>query len=1062
MNNIFRVFAWVRRYPLLAASTLGCAIAAVLCGLVFPKAVQQIMDVVIPEGRGDLLGFWVLMTLGAYFARDLLNGLRIFLNNSFEQKVIYDLRSDLYARLQRLPLPWFDGRPTGDIMTTVAEDVTAVERVLIDGIEQGLVAIIQVVAFSILLFQLDVRLGVIALLPLPFLAAGALFYTLTARQRYRGVRQATSAMNSLLMDNVGGIRQIKAYTREEAEHGRFNAASGRLRTATLKVMKAWSFYNPTMMFVGATGSVLVLWFGGREMLAGNMTKGELTAFLVTLGLVYEPIGRLHSLNQIFQAGRAAAERVFDILDEEEEESLDDEGGHQVQQPVRGHVEYRGVSFAYNERLATLTGVSIEARPGETIALVGPTGAGKSTIINLLCRFYELPKTGGGDILLDGHSIRDITKSSLRGAIGYVTQESFLFNGTIRENLLLAHPKATTFELWNALEAANAKEFVQRLPQQLETEVGERGVRLSVGEKQRVSIARALLKNPPILLLDEATASVDTETERQIQQALDRLMQGRTSFVIAHRLSTVRHAHRIYVLDRGQVVEHGTHEELLSRPEGLYAELCQHAFLVDRPAGEAPSAELVAREAAAAAAARLALEASERERAVVAQQLAALRRQQSDTEQARSSLESELAHAVAGRAEQQSVLTMTAAEAEAERRRLVRLDRDLAMSEASRLQLQQELVLAREELGALQAARDSIYAERELEQATKDVRIDELEAGLAETRRQLAVVEGERSALEERVQAGADGADEVPEMEAWQEERRRLSADLAAAAAGRRQLEEALTAAQAERAELVAQAAQAPASAPLASGSEEAAALEVATAKLHECEARLEAATRQLAVAEQERHEWQAALTASSAAAASPSAAVSGATVAAAAEAAAERRRLVRLDRDLASSEAARLKLQEDLLVAQEELDSLRAAHAAGRADQDVEHDEKDERLIELERELQALRRQHEESEERWRAEIRPDPVAHGREDDLAGEKVSQLEQELAGLRQQQADHERFRLTLEAELALVRAANAKLEAGLPLVAPAPSLAAHPELPLQLPPSRPLVVYTSRGA
>jgi chromosome segregation ATPase len=239
-------------------------------------------------------------------------------------------------------------------------------------------------------------------------------------------------------------------------------------------------------------------------------------------------------------------------------------------------------------------------------------------------------------------------------------------------------------------------------------------------------------------------------------------------------------------------------------------------------------------------------------------------------------------------------------------------------------------------------------------------------------------------------------------------------------------------------------------------------LEVATAKLRECEARLEAATRQLAVAEQERHEWQAALTASSAAAASPSAAVSGATVAAAAEAAAERRRLVRLDRDLASSEAARLKLQEDLLVAQEELDSLRAAHAAGRADQDVEHDEKDERLIELERELQTLRRQHEESEERWRAEIRPDPVAHDREDDLAGEKVSQLEQELAGLRQQQADHERFRLTLEAELALVRAANAKLEAGLPLVAPAPSLAAHPELPLQLPPSRPLVVYTSRGA
>jgi len=968
MNNIFRVFTWVRRYPLLAGSTLACAIAAVLCGLVFPKAVQQIMDVVIPEGRGDLLGFWVLMTLAAYFTRDLLNGLRIFLNNTFEQKVIFDLRSDLYARLQRLPLPWFDGRPTGDIMTTVAEDVTAVERVLIDGIEQGLVAIIQVVAFSVLLFQLNAMLGFIALLPLPLLAAGALFYTLTAKERYRGVRQATSAMNSLLMDNVGGIRQIKAYTREAAEHARFNAASGRLRATTLKVMKAWSFYNPTMMFIGATGSVLVLWFGGRELLAGTMTKGELTAFLVTLGLVYEPIGRLHSLNQIFQAGRAAAERVFDILDAEEEESLDDEGGHQVQQPVRGHVVYRSVSFAYNERIATLSKVALEAKPGETIALVGPTGAGKSTIINLLCRFYELPKEGGGEILLDGHSIRDITKNSLRGAIGYVTQESFLFNGTIRDNLLLAHPKATTFELWTALEAANAKEFVQRLPQQLETEVGERGVRLSVGEKQRVSIARALLKNPPILLLDEATASAATETERQIQQALDRLMQGRTSFVIAHRLSTVRHASRIYVLDQGRVVEQGTHDELLARPDGLYAELCQHAFLVEKPAPDTPAAaaallppaEAAAREAADAAA-QAALEASERERAAVAQQLAALRRQQTDAEQARSTLESELAHALAGRAEKESAISSaaaasaaaSAAEAEAERRQRARFDCDLATSEASRRTLQEELLAAQEELGALRAAHDSIHAGREMEQAAKDARIDELEARLEAMRGELA------------------GAEEA---------RRVLAAGLAATPAGDQ----------------------------------------------------------------------------------------TAAGAALAAEAAAERRRLVRLDRDLASSEASRLKIQGELLAAQEELESLRATHDAGRADQAVEHDEKDERLAELESELNSLRRQQLEAQESLGAEASRTPADRDRENDrdrereVTGEMVAQLEQELAGLRQQQADQERLRFTLEAELAHVRAANEKLEAGLPLVVAPLSLAAHPELPLQLPPSRPLVVYTSRGA
>jgi len=737
MKNIFRVFAWVRRYPMLALATLGCAIVSVLCGLVFPKAVQQILDVVIPQRRADLLGFWVMMTLAAYFGRDLLNGLRIFLNNTFEQKVIYDLRSDLYARLQRLPLPWFDGRPTGDIMTTVAEDVTSVERVLIDGIEQGLVAVLQVVVFSVWLFSLNAGLGAVALIPVPFLAVGALFYTLTAKDRYRGVRKATSFMNSLLMDNIGGIRQIKAYTREQAEHERFNAASERLRQATLQVMRAWSFYNPAMLFIGATGAVLVLWFGGRQVLAGTMRPGELTSFLVTLALVYEPIGRLHSLNQIFQAGRAASERVFDILDAEEEESLDDDGGHQVQQPVRGHVEYRNVSFAYNERIATLSGVSLEAKPGETVALVGPTGSGKSTIINLLCRFYELPRDGGGEILLDGHSIRDITKGSLRGAIGYVTQESFLFNGTIRDNLLLARPNATTFELWAALEAANAKEFVQRLPQQLETEVGERGVRLSVGEKQRVSIARALLKNPPILLLDEATASVDTETERQIQQALDRLMEGRTSFVIAHRLSTVRHAHRIYVLDQGRVVEQGTHDHLLTRPDGLYAELCRHSFLVEKDDSSTDRGAATAAELALAASERAAREAAERERAAVVQQLAALQREQEESGRARATLETELAHALASRAEKESAATTAeavaarvAAEAKAERQRLARLDRDLASSEAARLKLQEEWLAAQDALGALEVERATLRADQAAEQDAKDRRLAELEAEVA--------------------------------------------------------------------------------------------------------------------------------------------------------------------------------------------------------------------------------------------------------------------------------------------------------------------------------------------
>jgi ABC-type multidrug transport system fused ATPase/permease subunit len=636
VKTTFRVFKWVRRYPVMAAAQLVCACAGVMMGIVFPRAVGNVLNEALPKMNPELLAFWTLVALASYFGRDFLNSLRIMLNNTFEQKVIFDLRSDLYARLQRLPLPWFDGRPTGDIMTTVAEDVTALERVLIDGIEQGLVAVLQIAAVGTAMFLTNAKLAVIALAPIPFLAMGAAYYTTTSRDRYRHVRKAASAMNSLLMDNIGGIRQIKAYTRELAEHGRFNASSGRLREATLRVMRAWAVYNPAMTFIGAAGSVLILWFGGREVINGTMKHGDLVSFLMWLALFYEPVGRLHQLNQILQAGRAAGERVFEILDAKEEESLDRDQGTPIGQPVRGQVEYRNVSFAYSERIATLKNVSLEAQPGETIALVGPTGAGKSTIIHLLCRFYELPAEGGGDILLDGRSIREITKSSLRAAIGYVTQESFLFNGTVRDNLLIARAGTSESELWAALEAANAASFVRRLPQQLDTQVGERGVRLSVGEKQRISIARALLKNPPILLLDEATSSVDTETERQIQQALDRLMEGRTSFVIAHRLSTVRHARRIYVLNHGEVVEQGTHENLIASG-GLYAELCRHALLID-DSEAAPSKPVETRADEIDARTKLAAEIES-----MREQLADHERQAADQERRLAVLEAELSH-----------------------------------------------------------------------------------------------------------------------------------------------------------------------------------------------------------------------------------------------------------------------------------------------------------------------------------------------------------------------------------------------------------------------------------
>lgn len=571
MRTVLRVFRYLRKYPGWALGTLGCALASTVLVIVFPKVTQLVVDEV-REGRGERVWMLVSAAIGAFIARDGLNCLRIILNNTFEQKVIFDLRSELYSHIQQLPLRWFDNRATGDLMTRVMEDVNSVERVLIDGIEQGAVAVLQVSIVTSMLFAYHPRLAWLALAPVPFLAAGALWYTLTAKQRYRGQRKASSAMNALLHDNLAGIRQIKTYVREAEQHERFNEASMDLQKSTLKVMRIWAIYNPSMSLFASLGMTLVVGFGAQAVLRKELSVGELTGFLLLAGFLYDPIGRLHSLNQILQAGRAAGERVFEILDEHAEtESASEE---QPGLKILGEVEFKKVSFAYRSEVPVLHDVTIHAQPSQTIALVGKTGAGKSTIVQMLTRFYEYET---GEILLDGVSIRDIPRSVLRQNIGLVTQESFLFNGTLRENLLLGKPHASDADLWESLKHANAEAFVRQLPEGLDSVVGERGVKLSVGEKQRVSIARVLLKDPPILILDEATASVDTDTERQIQSALENLMRNRTSFVIAHRLSTVRNADQILVLDHGRIVERGVHSELLALG-GLYTSLCRNSDL----------------------------------------------------------------------------------------------------------------------------------------------------------------------------------------------------------------------------------------------------------------------------------------------------------------------------------------------------------------------------------------------------------------------------------------------------------------------------------------------------
>lgn len=572
MKALLRVLQYLRPYRLLVLITFASAIAATVMDLVPPWLIKVVIDDVIQAGHPELLGWAVAGLAGAYALKSLFASLRIRLNNTLEQRVVCDLRNQVFAALQRLSISYFENRSSGEIMSRVTNDTEHMERIFVDGLEGMLTATLTLVGITVMLFLLNWKLAVLSLLPIPILIVSASVFTRRVHHFYHDVRRHAAELNAYLHDALSGIRETMGFNRQAYEQGRFDARSRRYSESNLDVMYLWSVYSPGMMLVGSIGTVLILWYGAGEVARGNLTIGELVMFLSYLALFYVPVNQIHSVNHMLQHALAGSERVFEILDAQSE-VLDRPSAATPPGRLAGAVRFGDVTFSYRPDVPVLEGLSLDVKPGERIALVGPSGAGKSTMLKLLMRFYDVQ---GGAILLDGCDLRDLPLAFLRGQIGFVQQEPFLFNGTVRENIAYGDLAADAAALEEAARAARADEFIRELPDGYDTWIGERGVKLSVGQKQRVSIARVLLKNPPLVVFDEATSNIDTETEVKIREALENLTRGRTTFIIAHRLSTLHNVDRIIVMDRGRIVEEGVHQELLLRG-GLYAGLYDAQF-----------------------------------------------------------------------------------------------------------------------------------------------------------------------------------------------------------------------------------------------------------------------------------------------------------------------------------------------------------------------------------------------------------------------------------------------------------------------------------------------------
>ncbi|MBV9470779.1 MAG: ABC transporter ATP-binding protein, partial [Abitibacteriaceae bacterium] len=510
-----------------------------------------------PE-RYRALGLIVIAIVLASFMSTVVDIIRGRTAAFLGARVLHDVRAQLYSHLQRLSLAFYDKREVGAVMSRVQNDVGMLQNFLLDGAENIIISTLTIVGVVVIMFSRSWLLALAVLAPVPFVVFGTNTYWRGLMKLWRRVWHQNSVLGARLADSLSGVRVVRAFAQEEREVGRFLTKSSELRDATMRVERKAAAFYPTLGFIMGLGGPITWYFGGRQVLGNTLTLGALTLFTGLLARLYGPVQQLTRLVNFLTRAMTAAERVFEILDTTPE--IQERADAIAMPQVGGRVEFRHVTFGYDKHRPVLNDVNLEVEPGEMIGLVGHSGAGKSTLINLLMRFYDVDE---GSLLVDGVDIREIKRDDLRHQIGVVLQEPYLFHGSIFSNIAYGKLDATPGEVMRAAQAAYAHDFIVSFPDGYDTVVGERGTRLSGGERQRISIARAILHDPRILILDEATASVDTETEQQIQQALRNLIKGRTTFAIAHRLSTLRNADRLIVLDHGKIAEQGTHDQLMA-------------------------------------------------------------------------------------------------------------------------------------------------------------------------------------------------------------------------------------------------------------------------------------------------------------------------------------------------------------------------------------------------------------------------------------------------------------------------------------------------------------------